>query len=538
VYILGIHGNFGRAEHDGAAVLIKDNNIIAAVEEERFIRYKHSVGLMPDLAIEYCLSSANITMKDVDFIAFPRKTWKDFNTRFKSYLSYRFGYVPNITYVDHHTAHAASSYFISGFSQSLIITIDQAGDGISCGVYRGKNNTINLLEEIPFPHSLGLFAAFITQYLGFRSNHDEYKVMGLASYGKPSIDLSPLINFDGGNIHLNVEMLHPEVMNRYPIFHTDQLPMFRDKTYKFLPPPRRKNDPLLNDHKDLAASAQKVIEDALFALINKHKSSTDTHICIAGGVGENSVFNGKLAEKKMFTDIYVSPACGDSGSALGAALYVAVQKGFTFPKLVDNKLGPSYSNKYITDMLNSYRVSFTLLEDTAYETAKLLKKQHIVAWFQGKLEFGPRALGSRSLIADPSSEEMKKRVNQIKKREQFRPFAPSILDEHVKELFNTYQSSPFMSFTLNTNKKGQKKIVAATHIDHTGRIQTVLKDKSLYRLMIEEFYELTNIPAVLNTSLNSSWEPIIESPEQALAFFYSSEATALVIGNHLVLKGK
>ena len=536
MYTLGIHGNFGTATHDAAAVLIRDNQIVAAGEEERFTRYKHAVGILPDYAIKYCLDHAGIAMKDVDYIAFPAATWTNFDSRLRSYLWYTFDFVPKIEYIDHHTAHAASSFLLSGFPSALVLTLDLSGDGVSCGIFRGSQNRLQLVDTITFPDSLGLFAAFITQYLGFRSNHDEYKVMGLSAYGKPTIDLSRILRFTNGNLKFNQALLHPEVLKRYPVFHTSQLPMFRDTTYSFLPQRRLKNEPLLSVHKDLAASAQKVIEDAIFALIHKYKTQEDTYLCMAGGVAENSVANGKIAQSHLFNDVYVAPVCSDAGSALGAAVYVATQNGFHFEKVIDTKWGPGFTNAYIQKVLESYSVSYTYTDDVSGQTARLLTKGNIVGWFEGRMEFGSRALGGRSILADPRSAKMKERVNTIKKREAFRPFGSSILDEHHSSLFATSHFSPFMSFTIQTTKKGTHMIPASVHIDGTSRVQSVGKNSSLYRKLLENFYDQTGVPALLNTSFNSSWEPIVMSPEQALAFFYSSALDVLVMGKYMIRK--
>jgi carbamoyltransferase len=536
MYILSIHGNLGKAEHDPAAILTLDNKIVAAAEEERFIRYKHAVGLMPDRAIQYCLDSEKISMKEVDLVTFPRSTWEDFDERFKAYLWYNFGHVPPIEYIDHHTAHAASSFYISGFPSALIITLDQSGDGLSGAVFRGSKNKIEIVDTIPFPHSLGLFAAFITQYLGFRSNHDEYKVMGLSAYGRPNIDLSKIITFKKGDLWFNHDVLHPEVMKRHPVFHTDQLPMFNTEKYTFLPHRRLRGGKLTQGHKDLAASAQKVIEDAVLCLVKKYKKADDHYLCLAGGVSENSVVNGKLSSTNLFKDVYISPASSDAGSALGAGLYAATKRGFKFGRADSNKWGLAYSNDQILKLLLSYKIKYRFSDNIEEDVARLLQQQKIVAWFQGRMEFGPRALGARSLLADPSNPEMKDRVNKIKKREEFRPFAPSVLDEQASLLFDTYQASPFMSFTLSTTKIGKQKLISATHVDFTSRLHTVKKDNSRYRKLIDNFYKLSGIPAVLNTSLNSSWEPIVESPDQALGLFFSSETDILALGNYIISK--
>lgn len=534
MYILGVHGNLGKTEHDSAAVLLCDGRIVAAAEEERFVRYKHAVGLMPDAAIRYCLRHAGITMRDVDHVAFPRATWADFPPRFDAYLWYNFGHAPPVSYVDHHLAHAASAYLVSGFDSALVVTMDQAGDGTSCAAFRGSGLDLTALDRVPFPHSVGLFAALITQYLGFRSNHDEYKVMGLAPHGRPVIDLTAILDSDHGRPRLHQGVLHAEVQHRHPIFHTDQLPMPADDHLAGLPPRRLPGGPLLDSHKDLAASTQRAIEAALLAFINTHRASKDTRLCLAGGVAENSVAVGAIASAGLFDDIYVAPACGDAGTALGAALVVAAQYGLGGERLTHTQLGPAYSDQYVFELLRSCGVRFTATVDPAADAATLIAGQKIVAWFQGRMEFGPRALGARSLLADPSTEEMRIRVNQIKRREQFRPFGPSVLAEHMPALFAVCPDTPFMSFTVPTTHNAP--IVAATHIDGTSRPQTVPADGSLFRRLTEKFNADTGCPAVLNTSLNSGWEPIVESPEQAMAFLFSTSADALVINHAVVLK--
>ncbi|KZM69769.1 carbamoyltransferase [Nocardia terpenica] len=534
MYVLGIHGTFGRADHDAAAVLIHDDRIVAAAEEERFLRYKHAVGLMPDHAIRYVLAEAAITIHDVDVIAFPRATWHDFRPRFEAYLWYQFGHVPAIEYIDHHLAHAASAYLISGFDESLVVTADQAGDGVCAAVFRGAAGKLTPVDTVPFPDSVGLFVAAMTQYLGYRSQNDEYKVMGLAAHGTP-YPRQPLLTIDAGHPHLNTSLLHREVFHRHPLFHTDQLPMIAEDTLPGFPPRRLPGGPLRSEHADIAATTQAVIETAVHALVERHRRPGDTHLCVAGGVMENSVAVGKLVTHAGFTDIYAAPACGDAGTALGAALVVAAAHGHRPARLDDTRLGPAYTDQAIDSVLRECGIAYRQTDDPAASTAELLARGHIVAWFQGRMEFGPRALGARSLLADPSSAVMRDRVNRIKRREQFRPFGPSVLAEHTPELFgHTTVHAPFMSFTLPTTHPGP--IVAATHIDGTSRPQTVPPRTGIYRQLIEHFHHLTTVPAILNTSLNSGWEPIVADPAQALAFFHSSPADALVIGTHIVTK--
>ncbi|GAB3862106.1 carbamoyltransferase [Dactylosporangium cerinum] len=534
MYILGVHGNLGKAEHDPAAVLLCDGDIVAAAEEERFVRSKHAVGLMPDAAIRFCLQQAKIGMREVDVVAFPRATWSDFPPRLEAYLQYTFGFAPPVEYVDHHTAHAASTYLISGFDDALIITADQAGDGTSCAAFRGRGPELELLEAVPFPDSIGLFAALVTQYLGFRSNHDEYKVMGLAPYGNPTMDLTGLLHTAGGLPRLDPRVLHQTVLQRHPVFHTDQLPMFAADQLLGLPTRRLPDGELTGAHRDLAATAQQTITAALLGFVERHRTGIDQRLCLAGGVAENSVAAGAIAATGTFDDVYVAPACGDAGTALGAALLIAAQHGHRPARLTHTQLGPSFTDGQIGDVLRECGVPYVETADPAATAADLIADEQIVAWFQGRMEFGPRALGARSLLADPSTDAMRAQVNRIKRREQFRPFGPSVLAEHLPDLFPTTVEAPFMSFTLPT--KDPAPIIAATHVDGTSRPHTVPDDGTLYRRLVEHVHARTGTPAVLNTSLNSGWEPIVATPEQALAFLYSSTADALVIGPFLVTK--
>jgi carbamoyltransferase len=534
MYILGLHGNLGRAEHDPAAVLLRDGQIVAAAEEERFTRYKHAVGLMPDEAIRFCLRQAGITMQDIDQVAFPRATWADFPPRLDAYLWYNFGCAPPVTFVEHHLAHAASAYLVSGFDASLIITADQAGDGTSCAAFRSEGLHIERLEAVPFPHSLGMFAAMVAQYLGFRSNHDEYKVMGLASYGTPSISFSHILGTRDGLPYLDAQVLHPEALRRHPIFHTDQLPMFASDQLSALPPRRLRGDDFTDAHRDLAASAQQALTTALLAFIGRHRTPQDTRLCLAGGVAENSVAAGTIASAGLFEDIYLAPACGDAGTALGAALIAAAEHGHRTKRLTHTRFGPAFPDHQVADLLAECGIRYRETSDPAADAADMIADQKIVAWFQDRMEFGPRALGARSLLADPSTEAMRERVNQIKRREQFRPFGPSVLAEHMPDLFTSPPDAPFMSFTLPA--RNTAPITAATHVDGTSRPHAVPCDGSRYRRLIEQVHVRTGVPAVLNTSLNSGWEPIVATPSQALAFFYSSPVDVLVIGSFVVTK--
>lgn len=535
MYVLGIHGSFARTDHDSAAALMRDNEVVAAAEEERFSRHKHAVGVMPDNAIRYCLREAGISMAEVDHIAFPRSTWLDFGPRLDAYLEHRFGACPPATFLDHHTCHAAMAFYTSGLPDGLVVSIDQSGDGVSCAIYRGDADGLRLIDATPFPDSLGLFAALMTQYLGFRSNHDEYKLMGLAPYGEPQFDLSPIIGFVDGHIRLDAKVLHQEIFRGHPYCRTDQLPIFRE-SLPGLPARRFPGEELRAEHRNLAASAQKHIEELILATVAHHRTASDRHLLMTGGVAENTVANGRLAAEGGFESVFVSPASGDAGTALGAAFLLASEQAGRPKALTTAQLGPSYSNDEVREILERCGTRFTETQDVAHDVSEMLCAGKTVAWFAGRLEFGPRALGGRSILADASSPETKGRVNKIKHRESFRPFGASILAESAGDLFTTAVDAPYMSFAMPIRPSSNGSLGAVTHVDGTSRLHTVARGDAVYRRLIEQVHAKSGIPAVLNTSLNSGWEPIVESPEQALAFFYSSAADVLALEDHLIVK--
>jgi carbamoyltransferase len=534
MYILGLHGNFGRSDHDGASALIRDNEIVAVAEEERFLRQKHATGLFPYESVRSCLKQADITIEDVDCLAFPRVTWQNFADRLETYFGFQFGYCPEVKFVQHHQAHVASAYYLSGFPSALALSIDRSGDGVSLAVYRCSGTELELLHEEGFPNSIGLFAALMTQYLGFRSNHGEYKVMGLSAFGKPDVDLSFLLQVTSDGYQLNEKYLHQEVLNKYPAFPTEQLPIFNDKVAEHLPPPRKRDMPLESHHADIAASTQATLEAAVMAILKRFKQPEDRYLCLCGGVAHNSVMNGNVVADAIFEEVFVPPAPGDAGTALGAAVQVAVDQGHQFAPLQTACLGPEFDNGQIQQLLDTSGTPYVSVDNPAERTAQLLAEGATVAWFQGRAEFGPRALGARSLLANPCNAEMKDKVNRIKHREKFRPFAPSALHEVCPERFSTYGSSPFMSFTFPANEQGLKEFPASIHVDGSARVQSVQESDGLYYQMISQFHQLTGIPAVLNTSLNSDWEPIVHRPQDALAFLGVTATQYLVMGNFLV----
>lgn len=535
MHILGIHGNFGRSEHDTAAALIADGHIVAAAEEERFIRQKHASCMMPELAIRFCLDQAGISIRDVDVIAFPRATWKNFKERLESFFIYRFGHCPKVVFVHHHKAHGAI-FFVSGFSRALVVSVDQSGDGVSLAIYLVAGQELRLIHEELYPNSLGLFAAAMTQYLGFRSNDSEYKVMGLAAYGKPVFDLDFLLEVNNSEFHFHDEFLHEEARRRFPEFSTEQLPILNKEVEAYLPSRRLGRDPIHPEHADLAASVQKKIEDAVISVLRKYKEPANSCLCLCGGVAQNSLMVGKIVRSGMFDSIYLPPAAGDAGTALGAAVYVAVAEGYSFKPLRTSLLGPAYTQKSIKESLVRAGARFCSVEDPAAKAAEFLSENKIITWFQDRAEFGPRALGGRSLLANPSNNEMKSQVNAVKQREEFRPFGPSILHEEAPTYIECYHYSPFMSFALQATERGLSAFPAAVHCDGSTRLQSVDSSQGQYYHLLKEFYSRTGIPAILNTSLNDGRQPIVLSPEDALGFFFSSPIDYLVIGNYIVAK--
>jgi carbamoyltransferase len=538
--VLGVHGNFGRSEHDPAAALVVDGYVVAAAEEERFLRQRHAVGLMPEHAIRFCLDTAGIALRDVDALAFPRATWVGFEERLQAYLCYRFGCCPPIRFVHHHLAHAASAFYPTGFDQALVVTIDQAGDGVALAVYRAAGKGLTRVHAEPYPNSLGLYAAMLTQFLGFRSNHDEYKVMGLAAHGTSTVDLDGILDVAADGYCLNQELLHREARRVFPEFHVEQLPLFNQALTDRLGTPRRCNEPIQPGHFDLAASVQRRLEDAVLAVVNRHRQPSDRRLCLAGGVAHNSVLNGRLARTGWFDELYVAPAAGDAGTALGAALQAAADAGDRPQPCHTSQLGPSVSDASIAETLARAGVHYRQVDDPAALAAELLAAGRLVGWFQGSAEYGPRALGARSLLANPTPAETKQRLDTVKRREAFRPFAPALLDEFGGELIESYRPSPFMSLTLPTTPLGGRLLAAAIHVDGSARYQTVTSgdDAGLFRRLLEAFHDLTGVPAVLNTSLNAGWEPIVLWPEDAMAFFTSSGLDALLMGSFVLERGR
>ena len=567
MYHLGISCYY----HDSAAALLKDGHVIAAVEEERFSRKKFDDGF-PEMAINWCLKEGGITAKQIDSIAFYDKSVLKFERLLDNYIAvaprglYSFlNIIPKwihkrlwikdeikkhlkefkgkIIFPEHHLSHAAHTFFTSPFEESAILTIDGVGEWSTTSFGYAKDNDIKLTHDIRWPHSLGLFYSAFTYFLGFKVNEGEYKLMGLSSYGKPKfvdIILDKLIDVkEDGSIRLDM---------KYFAFTYDKV-MTNEKFSTLFGIERRDEDSKTKQiHLDIAASAQKVLENILLKMVNHVYENTDTkNLCLGGGVALNGVANFKILKEGPFENVHIPPSPGDAGSAVGCAQYLYFSKHknsrINYSKLSDRikeniYVGPSFSDEQIRTFLDDNNILYEILNDETVlqKTAKLISEGNVLGWYQGRMEWGPRALGNRSILSDPRDEKMKDILNEkIKHRESFRPFAPSILEEYVSDYFDIEIPSPYMLHV--TNVKQPEKIPAVTHVDGTGRLQTVSKDVNpLYYNLISEFQKISGVPVVINTSMNVMGEPIVNTPEQAHNMIVKTNMDCIVMGKHLIFK--
>ncbi|MEH2082676.1 MAG: carbamoyltransferase C-terminal domain-containing protein [Nostoc sp.] len=538
------------ASHDSAAVLIEDGEVVFAIEEERLNRIKHT-NKFPTQSLHLCLKNHGVKLQDIDLIAFYCS--KDYleqwlkglfleSTQVKTIDSITFfqdlfrkglnsEIDPNrLCFVPHHHTHAMSTLALSGCESSLVITFDGEGDSSAGTVCEGEGTMLRQIAEIPTSKSLGHFYNHIIAFLGY-SNFDEYKVMGLAPYGNPERYRS---------LFQTLYTLLPN--GDYEIHHDKIISLFD------LGMPRRRGEPFTQMHKDIAASVQEALENIAFHIIRFYKQETKhKNLCMAGGVAHNCTLNGKILRSGMFENVFVQPAAHDAGCALGAALYAYYKAKPTAKKpfkLEHVYWGTDIGGAFLVlSQLRRWQdfIAFEQLIDVAGQTAELLASGYVVGWIQGRSEFGPRALGNRSIIADPRPEENKKRINKmIKKREGYRPFAPSVLEEEVDEFFEVPPNQkhfPFMNFVVNVREEKRNLLGAVTHVDGSARIQTVSrKVNERYWDLIHSFQKLTGVPVLLNTSFNNNVEPIIDSVEDAVVCFLTTGLDYLVVGEYLINK--
>ena len=539
--ILGISGGFRQGYQDVAACLVKNGKVIAAIEEERLNRIKFSAGRLPYLSVFEVLNLGDIQFSDIDYIAFHGSTWGDeIQINLEEYFIQHFGSCPPLLRFHHHDCHAASTYYASGFDKATVITLDNSGDGISLQIMKGENGKLELLERFSRPDSLGLFYQIITQYCGFVKDSDEYKVMGLSSYGnRNAYDFSWLIDFIDGQLKINKEFIVVPKPGS-PSLHKDEMAFTKEFIEKMGNPRRIPKSKMTDFYIDVAASAQKHFEDVLIKLVKHFTSITNFNkVCLAGGAALNCVANQKLMNAEFIEEIFIQPAAGDAGIALGAAWLCCVKEGVE-PQLTKNTyLGTNFNNDDIKQIINTSGLKYQFIENVADDAAKEISENKIIGWFQGAMEFGPRALGNRSILANATNPKMQDLVNQkIKFREGFRPFCPSVLEEDAHLYFEGKQLvSPYMTITYQVKKEAKSQIPAVTHVDNTARIQTVSKNQN------EKFYNLLvalkksiGHGIVLNTSFNLSHEPIVSNPRDAIATFFASGMDVLYLGDFKITK--
>ena len=591
--ILGLSAYY----HDSAACLVVDGEIVAAAQEERFTRKKHD-DAFPVHAIHYCLQEAKIGPADLDYVVFYDKPFLKFERLFETYLAFApkgfksfatslpvwlkdklfqktmitdafkdaFGkeidWTSKLLFSEHHLSHASSAFFPSPFEEAAVLTMDGVGEWTTTSLAIGSGNTLSVHKEIHFPHSLGLLYSAFTYYTGFKVNSGEYKLMGLAPYGEPKyIQLikDHLIDIkEDGSFHMDMSYFN---------YCTD-LTMTNDKFADLFGGPARQSEGTLTQREmDLAASVQAVTEEVVIKLAKGIRKSTgQKNLCLAGGVALNCVANGKLLRENVFDNLWGQPAAGDAGGAIGAALG-AYHLMLNQPRMLKagdamkgSYLGPVYEQHDIEQRLKAAGAVFTVVSEDSMiaETAQALADGKAVGWHQGRMEFGPRALGGRSIIADPRSPSVQKQLNlKVKYRESFRPFAPSVLREHVSEWFDLVNDSPYMLLVadvhnnkqMEMNEEQQKlfgidklnvprsEIPAVTHVDYSARIQTVHESTNpKYHKLISKFYELTGCPVIVNTSFNVRGEPIVNTPEDAFSCLMGTEMEFMAVGNCILRK--
>lgn len=586
MYILGISCFY----HDSAAALIKDGDIIAAAQEERFTRKRHDQSF-PSKAVAYCLREAGITIKDINYVSFYDKPFIKFERILETYLAYapsgirsfikavplwikkklwmkemikeELKYDGTILFPEHHESHAASAFFPSPYKEAAVLTMDGVGEWTTASFGVGEGNNLSLKSEIRFPHSLGLLYSAFTYYTGFKVNSGEYKVMGLAPYGKPvykDLILNELMDLkEDGSFRLNMKYFN----------YCAGLTMTNDRFHKlFGGAPRKRESKVTAREMDLAASVQQATEEILLRIARHiHKVTGKKYLVLAGGVALNCVANGRIIRETPFKEIWIQPAAGDAGAALGAALFIWYQY-LGNERRADDKndfmkaslLGTHYSDAEVEKFLKEKTIPYTKLTpgEVPERVADLLSQEKVIGWFEGRMEFGPRALGARSIIGDARSAKMQEIMNlKIKFRESFRPFAPSVLEEKASEYFDLDIKSPYMLLVAPVKESKRRamtekeealfgieklnivrsEIPAVTHVDYSARVQTVdEKSNPLYYGMIKKFYEKYGSPVIINTSFNVRGEPIVESPEDAYRCFMRTNMDYLIIGNILLDK--
>ncbi|MCU7845667.1 MAG: carbamoyltransferase [Candidatus Thiodiazotropha sp. (ex Monitilora ramsayi)] len=559
--ILGINYFF----HDSSACLIKDGELLVALEEERFTRKKHSIQF-PKNAIEQCLKYAKIDSKEIDHIAVsiqPSKHWmkkliycmslgrkmgpflshelkgtifkqRDFNKWLKAFFSGK--HKPEVHFVEHHLSHVIGTYYLSPYEDAALLSLDGSGEWSTLFVGQVKSGKIERFSETMFPHSLGSFYEAATEFCGFKPNYDEGKTMGLAPFGNPDRfydEVSRIVTVSE-DASVNIDM-------SYFTYQNWSHRRCSDKFYEVFGTPRGKDKPFLDHHHDVAAAFQRVLEDKVLEICRILERRTDAeYIVLAGGVSLNSVMNGRILRETRFKDVYVMPAAGDNGTSIGAGYYV-------YHEILGNKqrffhsnpyVGNAYSKDEVRNILEECKLPYQESKDVCKETAEILRGGNIIGWFQGRMEIGPRALGNRSILADPTLDTMKDKINaEVKHREAYRPFAPSATVECKGDFFDIDVEAPFMLKVCDVKQDKKDVLPAITHVDGSARLQTVRQETNpRYHQLLSEFGKLSGVPVLLNTSFNIMGEPIVESPLHAIRCFFSTGLDVLIIDDFIIRK--
>jgi carbamoyltransferase len=533
--ILGFSGGVRIGNQDSAAALVVDGDLVAAAEEERLVGIKFANGRLPRRAAEFCMRYAGLDIREIDAVVFAGATYTDFETILRRFLEFQFGHAPPVFLIDHHSAHAASAYFSSGWDETLVLTMDRSGDRMATTMSVGRNGDLELLESIGRENSLGVFYSSVTQFLGFESDSDEYKVMGMAAYGRPVYDFSHILEVTASGYVFHCDFVRgihdgmPGPSKQERLFDTFPLDL----------QPRVPGSAYTEEHFNVAASAQHQLEQAVLQFVRTHVESTGIRrICVAGGVALNCLLNQKLREAEFVDEIYAPPVCSDAGLALGAAFQQAVAMGDRPAKLEHAYWGPEFSNTEIQTVLDSSKLTYERTDDPAQAAVDRIARGKMVGWFQGRMEYGPRALGNRSILASPQSANMKDQINSgVKFREEFRPFAASVLSGDAGEFFAAPRPSPFMTQTFTATERLRRHAPATVHEDGTSRPQFVdSKTNALFATLISLLGDATGHPVVLNTSLNAYNDPIAAEPFQALRTYFATGLDSLIIGDFILDK--
>jgi len=567
--VLGFSAYF----HDSSACIVKDGKVLVGVEEERFTRKKHDNGF-PIQAIQFCLKEAGVKPDLVVFFENPDRKFERIketlttsehsdeiyktifnlweNVKSKEKIQEKFcketGLDNKIIFLDHHLSHASSAYYVSGYDNATLVTIDGVGEKTTTTIGLGKGSEITMLKQIEFPHSVGLLYTAMTVFLGFRPFDGEYKVMGLAAYGDSSRESNPYYTklqkvveiFDDGSFALDM---------KYFGHNNFEMKSYRQEFVDMIGlSPREQNDPMTRDYENLASALQLLTEDLVLSVLKcAHNLAPSDNLCFAGGVALNSVINAKILSKTKFKNLFIQPSAGDGGTALGAAKYIQHLADDTAPQehMTNVYLGPKYTTNEIEDILRSQKIPYQTFSSNTEKieaVAELLKNKNVVGWFWGRMEWGPRALGARSILASPLYEDMKDILNaKVKHREMFRPFAPVVCVDDAEDFFECDMPIPeptdFMLMVYPVKKEKQKNLPAIVHVDGSGRLQTIRREQnSQYYDLIKQFGKLTGTPVLVNTSFNVNKEPIVCSPQDALNCIRATEIDYLVLENFLIKK--